>query len=643
MYILHFVGVSFGDEDPWKDLSSGWKSTANKQESTNRDEQEGYGYTPQSLSSTRGQDGVVDNATAMQNGVVTAAAENSNISCTVHPVLQELDLTHRSESRMFAGTLCALKTYKPLSQSALSKGRQEIKFLREKIRKLESIKADTANLMGTREELQAADIGIPEEDAVVSAPSSAISDMGAETRRHADQGSSLQSETASDVPQSRNLSADSYPSSKRARSNEDEFNSHYQESGGRNSNSMRYENDSSFMGSEYLSDDAVDSILQSSSSHQGYQVDQGVASLPDKQTPWKPRTLEESDLVGMGFVRSNPRGDVRTSMLQAPVLERLVDSEWIKFSKAFQAYRTQGGDRSLYNCLSSAVFDSIISYLNHHGYVKGLTLINLEQHIDEHEFNMFVHLQKICGIVNPTKSKTELQKVYEMPYDHPADFWAKNQQPLWSALIHEDAIKERLSHEWTATTMLEGLKRNYPDLRNDLYRRLVAPYTTPGARLAPNWIEISRSIEGAIHAEFQTYQMAKEVAKLRLKRDIAIMCKVREHNAPRLSWIDGQDKLKSTSVKPTRDGEALAHHSSGHRLTHTPRVNAHVTSNRPVAQPKQNTQHSHYQPQTYPSHNTEMENGKDAFNAGKRIPPNASKVFKKAYYDAKKSSYSSKQ
>jgi hypothetical protein len=598
----------------------------------------------QSLRTTQFHDGEVNSETASPETLIdtSSVARDMSVSTSLR---KNDDFTPRAKRRRSpAGTLCALQSGKPLSDSS-SIGRQSIKSLRQRIRSGElALRAPAVNSLNSRTS-QSADTGNSDQDTVISAPSSAISDTGPEIRHYTEKGSALQSELASDASQSRVLPATAYPSMKRARANEDEFISQYRAVEAERAPLYAYEDNVRMMGSDYFSDDAVETVFPNSSSRQSSQVDHEASPLQYKQTSVRHKTLDEADLIHSGYVHALPRGDVRATMLQAPVLERLVDTEWIKFSKAFQAYRTQGGDRSLYKCLAPGLYDTIIGYLNYNGYDDHLTLHNLEQHISVNEHNMFVHLQKICGIVHATKTKTEIQKVYEMPYDHPADFWAKNQQPLWCALIREDAMKERLSHEWTATTMLEGLKKNYPDLRNDLYRRLVAPFTNPTNLEEPNWIEISRNLEGAIHKEFQKYQMVKEVIKLRLKRDVALMCKVRELNAPCMMWTDSHGNVKHPTSKPTKDVEQSSNYGSGGRPTHSPRVNTHVAAHKPTTQPRHTPPRSHYQPQNTSTSNVnaDMRNGKNAFELGKSIPQGASRHFKKAYYDAKNASQSSKQ
>lgn len=652
--LLHLVGLSLGSDhderlressDPWFGLTASWQPSSKKSRLAGGDEQDEGNSSTQSSSSSHDHDEMIDDVTNTPELPDPLAPPHYliNDDSSRDPTgLQELMVPSPVASRSPAG-LCALRTGQPFSRKAFVNSQARSNGIRPS--KAVSFEAATADRVGPQVNI-AAEIS-PEVSAV--------------RRRSSVQDSSL-TEDARNIGSQSQSSLIGEPLSKRLATHSDDFNYDYM-----SSDQDYMSSDNIGMDHDQSEDESSNKYVEQDPSH-NYLPQQSFR--PVREDPPLLRTLKESDLIGVGFVRaSTVRGSSRSQMLPAPVLEHLHESDWNKFTKAFNTYRTQGGERTLYECLSEGIHERIISYLLHHRYAVSpdLSLFTLEAFVSKNEASMFVHLQRLCGIVNPQRNKTETRKVYEMPDDKPADLWAKNQQPLWSSQIWDDARELKMTHQWVALTMLDSLKKNYPDLKEKYYRQLVAPHTGPNSSGNPDWVLIARMVEGAIQEEFQNYQMVKEIAKLRLKCDSPIMCRVRETNAPRLGWLDANDHLKSVSPRSIREVE------DDSSFTRTSKLNSNVSrtsnqsptpsqthsrphsnSNRPHSQSRpihnkspSHTQSrsgtpTHYQPQVPNVASTEAEAGKRIFQSGRRLPHNASKSFKTGYHNARRQSHANK-
>lgn len=347
------------------------------------------------------------------------------------------------------------------------------------------------------------------------------------------------------------------------------------------------------------------------------------------------RKMKESDIIGSGFARSNYNGDsTRTSMLQAPILERMIEADWLRFIKLFNQYRAQGGNRSLYHCIAESEYERIISHLISSEYADNITRFNLEEYVDANEDIMFIHLQHICGIVTPKKTRTEIQREYEMPYDYPYDLSAKNQQPIWASQIWHDRHKHNLDHKWVADTMLNGLKKHYPDLKEKLDKR----FMVKGDMSSSHYIEAARRIDGEIAKTFRRFQLAREKARLRVKKDMPVMSPHRDTAGRRLMFMDILSSIKPCAPTSSEMTPSVNSSMGGKRTRHQ-RKSFSSTPNSNAPNNKYSTNNSNANaPVNRYSTNTssDIEAGKRLFRQGKLLDGSVSPEIKNGYYMAKR-------
>jgi hypothetical protein len=79
------------------------------------------------------------------------------------------------------------------------------------------------------------------------------------------------------------------------------------------------------------------------------------------------------------------------------------------------------------------------------------------------------------------------------------DLWGENPQPVWSSRIWDDRVTyhqgTKEGYKWASEAFLNGLKKNYPDLKDKLTRSLIPKN--------PRWVQVARNINAAIIQHFK--------------------------------------------------------------------------------------------------------------------------------------------
>jgi hypothetical protein len=251
--------------------------------------------------------------------------------------------------------------------------------------------------------------------------------------------------------------------------------------------------------------------------------------------------INEAFLIGNGFSKSHTSSD--SHALTAPILKHLINNEWIKFSEFFKDYRRRGGSKDLFECISEQCFDQFISHIKVLGHGT-VSMKQLPKFFKRADITSILH--KVCGGKAAKATRSAIQQEYELAYIAPMDLWAENPAPIWTSKIWDDRANyyqgTQEGYQWVTEAFLNGLKKNYPDLKDKLTRSCIPKN--------PNWVSVAREVNTAIIRHFNKIDNCKTRLRDLFKKGVHQKGQVRSHDAINFT-VNGETPMTTTAVADT--------------------------------------------------------------------------------------------
>ena len=299
--------------------------------------------------------------------------------------------------------------------------------------------------------------------------------------------------------------------------------------------------------------------------------------------------INEAFLIGNGFSKSHTTSSDNHA-LTAPILKHLINNEWIKFSELFKDYRRRGGAKDLFECISEQCLDQFISHIKVLGHGT-VSMKQLPKFFKRADITSILH--KVCGGKAAKATRTAIQQEYELPYIAPMDLWAENPAPIWTSKIWDDRANYYQGsvegYQWATEAFLNGLKKNYPDLKEKLTRSCIPKN--------PNWVLVAREVNTAIIRHFNKIDNCKTRLRDLYKKGAHQKGLVRLHDAVNFTVLN---ETPTTSEKPVADPVKENKQSFGkkhHRKPHTaPTPETKDTSTTAATKPDNKSNQGKYGP-----------------------------------------------